>query len=48
MTVQELIDELMKVEDKSKRIAFYSLNDVEEKTIIDAVEYADCLLLYDY
>lgn len=31
MTVQELIDELMKVEDKSKRIAFYSLNDVEEK-----------------
>lgn len=48
MTVQELIDELMKVEDKSKPVAFYTLNDEEEIPIIDAREYDDCVILYDY
>lgn len=48
MTVQELINELMKVEDKSKPIVFYSLNDEIEIPIIDAREYDDSVIIYDY
>lgn len=48
MTVQELIDELMKVEDKSKTIVFYALNDETEIPIIDVREYDDSVIIYDY
>lgn len=48
MTVQELIDELMKVEDKSKKVVMYTLNEEEEKHIVDVQEYNENVLLYDY
>lgn len=48
MTVKELIDELMKIEDKSKPIVMYTLNEEEEKPIVDVKEYNENVLLYDY
>ena len=43
MTVQELIDELMKVEDKSKIIQVYSDNVYEDANTI--TEYDDTILM---
>lgn len=51
MTVQELIDELMKVEDKSKPIKVYVGKDTEEGEEFDvnSVEvYPYDVTLYDY
>lgn len=44
MTVQELIDELMKVEDKSKIIQVYSDNVYEDVDTI--TEYDDTILIF--
>ena len=44
MTVQELIDELMKVEDKSKIIQVYSDNVYEDVNTI--TEYDDTILIF--
>ena len=44
MTVQELIDELMKVEDKSKTIFVYS-NDIYEDAK-NIREYDDAILIF--
>lgn len=44
MTVQELIDELMKVEDKSKDVIL----DYIDQTVLDVVETEDKVVLYDY
>lgn len=44
MTVQELIDELMKVEDKSKIIQVYSDNVYEDANTIN--EYDDTILIF--
>lgn len=46
MTVQELIDELSKVEDKSKIIQVYSDNVYEDANTIS--EYDDTILIFDY
>ena len=44
MTVQELIDELMKVEDKSKIIQVYSDKVYEDANTI--TEYDDTILIF--
>jgi len=44
MTVQELIDELMKVEDKSKMVQVYSANVYEDVSTIS--EYDDTILIF--
>lgn len=44
MTVQELIDELMKVEDKSKIIQVYSDNVYEDANTI--TEYDDTIVIF--
>lgn len=44
MTVQELIDELMKVEDKSKIIQVYSDNVYEDANTI--TEYDDTIFIF--
>ena len=44
MTVQELIDELMKVEDKSKIIQVYSENVYEDVNTIN--EYDDTIVIF--
>jgi hypothetical protein len=44
MTVQELIDELSKVEDKSKIIQVYSDNVYEDANTIS--EYDDTILIF--
>lgn len=44
MTVQELIDELMKVDDKSKIIQVYSDNVYEDVNTI--TEYDDTILIF--
>lgn len=44
MTVQELIDELMKIEDKSKDVIL----DYIDQTVLDVVETVDKVVLYDY
>ena len=43
MTVQELIDELMKVEDKSKIIQVFSVNVYEDVNTI--TEYDDTIVI---
>lgn len=48
MTVQELIDFLQGVEDKSKPVVIYVLNEEEQKPIVEAKEYDNDVLLYDY
>lgn len=48
MTVQELIDFLQGVEGKSKPVFIYTLNEEEEKLIVDVKEYDNDVLLYDY
>ena len=44
MTVQELIDELMKVENKSKIIQVYSDNVYEDASTIN--EYDDTIVIF--
>lgn len=44
MTVQELIDELSKVEDKSKMVQVYSDNVYEDADTI--TEYDDTILIF--
>lgn len=44
MTVQELIDELMEVEDKNKEVIL----DYIDQTVLDVVETVDKVVLYDY
>lgn len=44
MTVQELVDELMKVEDKSKIIQVYSDNVYEDVNTI--TEYDDTIVIF--
>lgn len=44
MTVQELIDELMKVEDKSKMVQVYSDSVYEDVSTIS--EYDDTILIF--
>lgn len=44
MTVQELVDELSKVEDKSKMVQVYSDNVYEDANTIS--EYDDTILIF--
>lgn len=48
MTVQELIDELIKIEDKSKQIEFYARDLDDIMPIFDVVECFGRVILYDY
>lgn len=48
MTVQELIDALMKVEDKNKVVKLHSGKTVLTFPIFDMIEYQDSVVLYDY
>lgn len=48
MTVQELIDFLQGVEDKSKVVVLYPLHSGEYKPIIEVIEGPDDVTLYDY
>lgn len=44
MTVQELIDELMKIEDKSKEVII----DYIYTPVLDVIEEENKVVLYDY
>lgn len=48
MTVQELIDALMMIEDKSKPVEFYLGDSDDIMPIFDVVEHLGRILLYDY
>lgn len=51
MTVQELIDELMKVENKEKKVVFYLEQDHKDGDLLDVVsaeEFDNDVTLYDY
>lgn len=48
MTVEELIDLLMQVEDKSKVVEFYSEQMEVTLPVFDMVEHQDGIVLYDY
>lgn len=51
MTVQELIDRLSRVEDKTLKIRFPYSHGVQEngqpKIVCDVFEYNDCVVIYD-
>lgn len=45
MTVQELIDKLMKVEDKSKDVEYYANCGTDYEDVTQVIEYTDTVIL---
>ena len=45
MTVQELIDELMKVEDKSKEVEIYATCGTDYEEVVHVLEYSDSVII---
>ena len=45
MTVQELIDELMKVKDKSKEIEIYTISGTDYEEVVHVVEYSNSVVI---
>ena len=45
MTVQELIDELMKVEDKSKEVEYYANCGTDYEYVTQVIEYIDSVII---